>query len=97
MTNPRVFLLCWSGLRTRRLRTDLFIDIFIVVHMFHVLCLGSLPGVDMKLVKTLPPMPSGRTDMTLHYAACHHASKYITSQITAESDSERALHEQQVA
>jgi hypothetical protein len=51
------------------------------------------PEVDMELVKTLPPMPSGRTDMTLHYAACHRASKYITEQIIAESDSERALRE----
>jgi hypothetical protein len=28
------------------------------------------PEVDMELVKRLPSMPSGRTDMTAHYAGC---------------------------
>jgi hypothetical protein len=28
------------------------------------------PEVDMNLVKTLPPMPSGRVEMTTHYSAC---------------------------
>jgi hypothetical protein len=49
------------------------------------------PEVDMVLVKTLPLMPSGRTDVTPHYAACHRAAKYIAAQIVDESDRERAL------
>jgi hypothetical protein len=28
------------------------------------------PEVNMELVNKLPPMPSGRTDMTTHYSAC---------------------------
>jgi hypothetical protein len=53
--------------------------------------------VDMELVKTFPPTPSGRIDMTSHYAACHCAAKYIAARIIAGSDRKRALQEQQVA
>jgi hypothetical protein len=42
-------------------------------------------------VKTLPLTPSGHTEMTLHYAACHRAANYIVAQIIDESDRERAL------
>jgi hypothetical protein len=55
------------------------------------------PEVDMELVKTLPPTPSGCTDMTPHYAACHRAAKYIAAHIVDESDRERALRNPQVA
>jgi hypothetical protein len=41
--------------------------------------------------------PSGRTDMTPHYAACHRAAKYIAAHIVDESDRERALRNPQVA
>jgi hypothetical protein len=54
------------------------------------------PEVDMELVKTLPPTPSRRTDMTTHYVACHRAAKYIATQIIAESDRERAHRGPQV-
>jgi hypothetical protein len=37
------------------------------------------PEVDMELVKTLPPTPSGRTDMSSHYATSHRAAKYIAA------------------
>jgi hypothetical protein len=46
--------------------------------------------VDMKLVKRLPPTPSGRTDMTTHYTACGRATDCIVVQIINESDRERA-------
>jgi hypothetical protein len=51
----------------------------------------------MELVKKLPPMPSGRTDMNAHYAACHRAARCIAAQIINESDRERALQHPQVA
>jgi hypothetical protein len=51
----------------------------------------------IKLVKTLPPTPTGRTEMTPHYAAWHHAAKYIAAQIIDESDRERGLRGPQVA
>jgi hypothetical protein len=51
----------------------------------------------VELVKRLPPMPSGRTDMTPHYAACRRATKYIAAQIIDESDREKALRNPQVA
>jgi hypothetical protein len=51
----------------------------------------------MELVKKLPPTPSGRTDMTTHYAACHRAARCIATQIIDESDRERALQHPQVA
>jgi hypothetical protein len=38
---------------------------------------GHYPEVDMKLVKMLPPTPSGRVDMDAHYAACKQAEDYI--------------------
>jgi hypothetical protein len=55
------------------------------------------PEVDMELVKRLRPTPSGRTDMTTHYAACHWAARCIVAQIIDESDRERALQPPQVA
>jgi hypothetical protein len=51
----------------------------------------------MELVKKLPPMPSGRTNMTSHYAACHRAARCIVAQIVDESDMERVLQHPQVA
>jgi hypothetical protein len=48
------------------------------------------PEVNMKLVKTLPPTPSGRTDMTAHYTACGRAADCIAVQIIDESIKERA-------
>jgi hypothetical protein len=55
------------------------------------------PEVDMDLVKRLPLTPSGRTDMTPHYAACHRAAKFIAAQIIDESNRERSLQHPQVA
>jgi hypothetical protein len=37
------------------------------------------PEVDMELVKRLPSTPSGRTDMTVHYAACQQATDCIAA------------------
>jgi hypothetical protein len=51
----------------------------------------------MELVKKLPPTPSGRTDMTAHYAAYLRAAKCIATQIVDESDRERALRHPQIA
>jgi hypothetical protein len=47
------------------------------------------PEVHMKLVKRLPPMPSGRTDMTAQYTACGRAADCIAARIIDESDKER--------
>jgi hypothetical protein len=51
------------------------------------------PEVDMKLVKRLPPTPSGRTDMTAHYTACGRVADCIVAQIINESDKERAAQD----
>jgi hypothetical protein len=51
----------------------------------------------MELVNKLPPMPSGRSDITSHYAACHRAVRCIAAQIVDESDRERVLQHPQVA
>jgi hypothetical protein len=48
------------------------------------------PEVDMNLVKTLPPTPSGRVEMDAHYSACRQATNCIVSQIISESDHQRA-------
>jgi hypothetical protein len=48
------------------------------------------PEVDMELVKKLPPMPSGRVDMTAHYSACRQTADFIAVQIVTESDQQRA-------
>jgi hypothetical protein len=48
------------------------------------------PEVDMEVVGTLPPTRGGRTDMSVHYAVCHRATKAIAEQIITESDKERA-------
>jgi hypothetical protein len=48
------------------------------------------PEIDLELLKTLPPSPSGRYDMEHHYAACRGTDDYITQQIITESDRQRA-------
>jgi hypothetical protein len=48
------------------------------------------PEVDMDLVKTLPPTPSGRVEMDAHYSACKQAADCIAGQIIVESDHQRA-------
>jgi hypothetical protein len=55
------------------------------------------PGVDMNLVKTLPPTPSGRVEMTAHYSACRHTADCIATQIISESDHQRASRDPLVA
>jgi hypothetical protein len=55
------------------------------------------PEVDMELVKKLPLMPSGRTDMTTHYTACGRAAECIAAQIIDESDQQRAAQNPLVA
>jgi hypothetical protein len=55
------------------------------------------PGVDMNLVKTLPPTPSGRVEMTSHYSACRHTADCIATQIISESDHQRASRDPLVA
>jgi hypothetical protein len=44
------------------------------------------PEVDLELLKTLPPSPSGRIDMEHHYAACRGTADCIAQQIITESD-----------
>jgi hypothetical protein len=48
------------------------------------------PEVDMKLVKMLPPTPSGRVNMDVHYAACRQTANCIARQVITESDRQRA-------
>jgi hypothetical protein len=48
------------------------------------------PEIDLELLKTLPPTPSGRVDMDPHYAACKATTNCITRQIITESDRQRA-------
>jgi hypothetical protein len=48
------------------------------------------PEVDLELLKTLPPTPSGRVDMDPHYAACKATADCIARQIITESDCQRA-------
>jgi hypothetical protein len=48
------------------------------------------PEVDLELLKTLPPSPSGRYDMEHHYAACRSTGECIARQIITESDRQRA-------
>jgi hypothetical protein len=45
--------------------------------------------VDMDLVKTLPPTPSGRVEMDAHYSACRQAADCIAGQIIIESNHQR--------
>jgi hypothetical protein len=47
------------------------------------------PEIDLELLKTLPPTPSGRVDMELHYAACKATADCIALQIITESDRQR--------
>jgi hypothetical protein len=63
------------------------------------LCCGALvafsfvhahyPEIDLELLKTLPPTPSGRVDMDHHYAACRDMADCIARQIITESDRKR--------
>jgi hypothetical protein len=48
------------------------------------------PEVDLELLKTLPPSPSGRYNMEHHYAACRNTGDCIARQIIVESDRQRA-------
>jgi hypothetical protein len=48
------------------------------------------PEVDMDLVNTLPPTPSGHGEMNAHYSACKQAADCIAGQIIIESDHQRA-------
>jgi hypothetical protein len=48
------------------------------------------PEIDLELLKTLPPTPSGRVDMDPHYAACKATADCIARQIITESDHQRA-------
>jgi hypothetical protein len=48
------------------------------------------PEVDMDLVKTLPPTPSGRVEMDAHHSACKRAADCIAGQIIVKSDHQRA-------
>jgi hypothetical protein len=48
------------------------------------------PEIDLELLKTLPPSPSGRFDMEHHYAACRGTADCIARQIITESDRQRA-------
>jgi hypothetical protein len=55
------------------------------------------PEVDMNLVKTLPPTPSDRVEMTAHYSACRRTTDCIATQIISESDHQRASRDLLVA
>jgi hypothetical protein len=48
------------------------------------------PEVDLELLKTLPPSPSGHFDMEHHYAACRGTVDCIARQIITENDRQRA-------
>jgi hypothetical protein len=48
------------------------------------------PEVDLELLKTLPPLPSGQYNMDHHYAACRTTGDCIARQIIIESDRQRA-------
>jgi hypothetical protein len=47
------------------------------------------PEIDLELLKTLPPTPSGCVDMDHHYAACRDTADCIAWQIITESDRQR--------
>jgi hypothetical protein len=48
------------------------------------------PKIDLELLKTLPPTPSGRVGMDPHYATCKATANCIARQIITESDRQRA-------
>jgi hypothetical protein len=48
------------------------------------------PEIDLELLKTLPPSPSGRYRMEHHYVACRGTGDCIAQQIVVESDRQRA-------
>jgi hypothetical protein len=48
------------------------------------------PEIDLELLKTLPPTPSGHFNMNPHYAACKDTADCIARQIIIESDRQRA-------
>jgi hypothetical protein len=58
---------------------------------------GRYPEVDMNLVKTLPPTPSGHVEMTALYSACTQTADGIATQIISESDHQRASRDPLVA
>jgi hypothetical protein len=71
-----------------------------IYHFFcEHLCCGALvalsfmhahyPKINLELLKTLPPTPSGRVDMDHHYAACRDTDDCIARQIITESDRQR--------
>jgi hypothetical protein len=47
------------------------------------------PEIDLELLKTLPPSPSGRYNMEHHYAACRGTGDCIARQIVVKSDRQR--------
>jgi hypothetical protein len=47
------------------------------------------PEIDLELLKTPPPSPSGRFNMEPHYAACRGTADCIAQQIITESDRQR--------
>jgi hypothetical protein len=47
------------------------------------------PEVDMELLRTPPPSPTGCVDMEQHYAACRETADCIARQIITESDRQR--------
>jgi hypothetical protein len=47
------------------------------------------PEIDLELLKTLSPTPSGRVDMDPHYAACKATADCIARQIITKSDRQR--------
>jgi hypothetical protein len=47
------------------------------------------PEIDLELLKTLPPTPSGHVDMDPHYATCKDIADCIARQIITESDRQR--------
>jgi hypothetical protein len=55
------------------------------------------PEVDMNLVKTLPPTPSGRVELDAHYSACKQAADCIARQIIVKSDHQRASRDHLVS
>jgi hypothetical protein len=58
----------------------------VVLSFVHV----HYPEIDLELLKTLPPTPSGRVDMDPHYAAYKAMANCIVRQIITESDRQRA-------
>jgi hypothetical protein len=47
------------------------------------------PEVKMERLKRLPPTPSGRVDMVVHYSTCKGTADHIAGQIIFESGQQR--------